>query len=125
MFEAPGVWNSRHHTRQSDRLNRYRLTSFKRYVARGRRSGAVAELIKSDRIFKANGARAYAEAWALTFYLVETEPRKYFDYLAKMSSRPVLASYPPAERIKDFTDIFGDNFTMLDARLVRFISQFK
>ena len=125
MFEAPGVWNSRHHTRQSDRLNRYRLASFKRYAARGRRSGSLAELIKSDRIFKANAARAYASPWELTRCLVVTEPRKYFDYLAKTSSRPVLAPYPPAERLKDFTDVFGDNFTMLDARLVRFISQFK
>ena len=65
---------------------------------------------------------AYVARWP-----VEGLPQtgKYFDYLAKTSSRPALAPYPSAERRKDFTDVFGDNFTMLDARLVRFIAQLK
>jgi len=61
----------------------------------------------------------------LTFYLVETQPRKYFQYLAKTSSRPELKSYSAKDRLKDFTDVFGADLTMLEARFLRFIESQK
>jgi len=64
----------------------------------------------------------YAEAWALTFYLIETQPRQYIEYLARVAARPPLREYTAAQRLADFTAIFGDNWPMLDARLLRFMT---
>ena len=57
--------------------------------------------------FKAIQPGAYAEAWALSFYLSETQPRLYAAYLAKTAERPLFGDYPAAERVADFQDIFG------------------
>jgi hypothetical protein len=126
LFESRGVWQSRSYPNQSDRINRQLLASYREYVASGRRpTSAIPDLISSDRLFQASPQRAYPEAWALTFYLCESEPRKYFAYLAKTASRPAFSSYRAPERLKDFTDVFGSDFAMLEARLQRFIAKLK
>jgi hypothetical protein len=125
MFEAPGVWNSLHHRQATERINRERLRDFHRYAAARRSKNAIAELISSDRPFQANALGAYAEAWALSFYLAESEPRKYMQYLVKTSAIPDNQPYRAPERLKDFTDIFGADLAMLDARLLRFIGGLK
>lgn len=40
MFEAPGVWDSYNHQRQSERINRDRLAQFRQWAKTGRKSGA-------------------------------------------------------------------------------------
>jgi hypothetical protein len=118
LFEAPGIYNSRSHARRKDRLNPGRLADFQ--AARADRA-AVAwnELLVSDRLFDADATRAYAEAWAFTFFLVETRPREYSKYLARTAARPDFKAYTPAERLSDFTAVFGDNFKLLDAHFLR------
>jgi hypothetical protein len=121
LFEAPGVSDSRHSALQAERINRDRLEQFKRYAAGRRRPGAAAELIASDRLFASDVDAAYAESWALTFFLVETEPRKYAQYLQKTSPRPPFEDYTRAERLADFTSVFGGDLRMLEARFLRFM----
>jgi hypothetical protein len=125
MFEAPGVWNSRHYTAQGDRINRNQLQAFKHYAATRRRAGAVAELIASDRLFQYDPNAAYAEAWALTFFLAETEPRKYLQYLSATAAKAPFMPYLAPERLRDFSAIFGDNLAMLEAHMLRFIATLK
>ena len=122
MFEAPGVHDSRHYTQQSDRINRGRLGDFRRLVLPRHRPELIAQLVASDRLFRTKPAAAYAEAWALTFYLVETQPRKYMRYLALTADRPPFTKYTPAQRTADFTAVFGDDWRMLQARLLRFMA---
>ena len=121
MFEAPGVYNSRSYTRLSDRINPGRLRHFNQRVAAEHRPELLAELIASDRLFRIRPAAAYAEAWALTFYLVETQPSRYADYLARTANRPPFESYTAGERTADFTAVFGDDWRMLEARFLRFM----
>ena len=126
MFEARGVWQSRSFPNQSDRINRGRLDDWRAHAASGRRAAdAIAQLVSSDRPFAANPAAAYAEAWTLTFFLCESEPKKYFRYLAKTTAVPAFSDYRSPARLKDFTDSFGSDLTMLDARLVRFVAGLK
>src|SRR5205823_2128809 len=124
LFEAPGVWNSQQHPQQSDRINRGRLQAFQQLAAR-RPKGLLAELVSSDRLFQTNIGVAYAEAWSLTFFLEETEPRKYFAYLSKTAARPPFGDYRSAERLRDFVEIFGGDLAMLEARYLRFIAGLK
>ena len=119
-FEAPGVWNPRSNTRQIDRVNRGRFDDFKHLLSK-RKAGTTAELIASDRLFDSNPAAAYAEAWALTFFLAETQPRDYSKYLARTAARDPFEEYSSIERTADFTAIFGDNFRLLEARFLRYM----
>lgn len=125
MFEAPGVWNSRHYPRSSDRLNQYRLQAFRQFAAKRRKKGTLAEIVASDRLFQSDPEGAYAEAWAATFFLAEVEPRKYAAWLAKLAARPDFAEYSGPTRLKDFTDAFGADLGMLETRMLRYIPTLK
>ncbi len=120
MFEAPGVYDSRHYTLRSDRINQGRLRTFRKLVPH-HKPELVASLVVSDSLFRTNPAAAYAEAWALTFFLVETQPRKYMKYLALTANRPPFTEYTAAERTADFTSVFGDDWRMFEARFLRFM----
>jgi hypothetical protein len=124
LFEARGVWNSRQFTTAADRVNRGQLESFRRYLPR-RKSSALPELISSDRAFNADVQGAYAEAWALTFFLSETEPKKYFQYLQKTAAAKSFEAYPAPQRLRDFTEVFGSNWEMLNVRMLRHIAAIK
>ncbi|MBN1396068.1 MAG: DUF1570 domain-containing protein [Pirellulales bacterium] len=121
LFEAPGVYDSRNHTRAADRVNRERLAAFRRLLAPRHRPEMIASLIASDEWFRVRPATAYAEAWAMSFFLAETEPRKYMRYLKLTGGRPPFREYTAAERTADFTAIFGGDWRMLEARFLRFI----
>jgi len=122
MFEARGVWNPRRYRQRADRINQGRLQGFRRHLKTHNASRLV-ELISRDHIFNSQGDIAYAEAWALTFFLAELEPRKYGAYLQKTAARKPFEGYSAAQRQKDFTDTFGKDLAMLDARLQRFIKE--
>jgi hypothetical protein len=119
MFEAKGVYDSRRFSQQHDRVNQDRLAAFQYSLAK-RRKGILAEMISSDRLFQIDANAAYCEAWAFSFYLAETQPQKYFEFLAKTAERKAFAAYSAPQRLKDFTDVFGENLEMLDAQLLRF-----
>lgn len=124
LFEARGVWNSRQYPAAGDRVNRSQLESFRRYLAR-RQKSAIPDLVSSDRPFNLDVQGAYAEAWALTWYLSETEPKKYFDYLKRTAAIKSFEPYTAPQRLKDFTDTFGGNFEMLNAKLLRQVEAVK
>jgi Protein of unknown function (DUF1570) len=124
MFEARGVWNGRVHHNVSDRVNRLQLAAYRRYQTR-RSKNALAEMVGSDRAFDKDTEGAYAEAWALSFFLSEQEPRKYVRYLMKTAAVQDFTLYPAPQRLKDFTDAFGGNLGLLDARMQRFIGELK
>jgi hypothetical protein len=125
MFEARGVYNCRAYTRKSDRINRGRLQDFKRAVAPKHQPEMLTSIVASDKPFRVNAAAAYAEAWALSFYLVETQPRKYTKYLALTAERPPFTRYTADQRMADFTSVFGENWQMLEAQLLRFMRKLK
>jgi len=125
MFQARGVWQSRTYANQGDRINRGRLQAWRNYAKGRRQSDAIAQLVSSDRFFGTNPDGAYAEAWALSFFLMESMPKKYIEYLAKTAARPAFTDYPGPQRLRDFTDVFGSDLAMLDARMQRFLAGLK
>ena len=105
-----------------DRVNLIRFRQFQ-HLGPQHRPELLADVIATDRQFRSSSEVGYAEAWALTFYLIETQPRQYIEYLARVAARPPLREYTAAQRLADFTAIFGDNWPMLDARLLRFMRE--
>jgi len=125
LFEAPGVHDPRNWTRPADRVNRDRLKAFRRIVAPRHRPEMLSLMVASDELFRVTPAAAYAEAWAMSFFLAETEPSKYMRYLKLTASRPPFQNYTAAERTADFTSVFGDDWRMLEARFLRFMAGVK
>ncbi len=58
----------------------------------------------------------------MTFYLVETQPRKYVEYLGRLAARPASDTYDAPQRTADFVAVFGSDWPMLQARMLRFIA---
>jgi len=125
LFEAPGVWDWRNYTQPADRINRGRLTQFRQWLKSGRTAGAFVGLLGSDRQFQSNPAAAYSESWAWAFFLTETYPQKFSQYVQRTAARPNFKDYPMAQRISDFTTVFGDDLRMLEAHFLRFIGGLK
>ncbi|HZZ73727.1 MAG TPA: DUF1570 domain-containing protein [Pirellulales bacterium] len=125
MFEPAGVHDSRNFPDRADRINRTRLEQFRQYQATKRTATSLQELITSDQRFKSDPQSAYAEAWAFTFFLVETQPRDYAQFLQKTAQRPPFRDYSDRDRYADFVSVFGSDFRMLDARFARFIKELK
>jgi hypothetical protein len=125
MFEARGVWDSAKYKSQADRINRYRFESFQNYARTRRKAGALAEIVSSDRIFNADPEAAYAEAWALTFFLSETDPRRYLEYLKQTASVANFTQRRRPERLTDFTGVFGTNLKLVEAKMLRFMQELK
>lgn len=120
MFEARGVHDARSYDRGDSRLNRGRLYDFQRDVLPNQPLGPIETFISSDQSFDRMPILAYAEAWALTYFLSETRPSEYADYLAITADRPLFSDYPPAERVADFRRAFGEDLKMLDSHFLSF-----
>ncbi|MEM9353002.1 MAG: DUF1570 domain-containing protein [Planctomycetota bacterium] len=122
MFEVRGVWNARSSDTQADRINDYRLRDFR--AAKDRMGGkGLAGLVASDNLFRSDPLGAYANAWALSFYLTETRPREYDRYLQKVAAREPFTRYPGRKRVSDFVSVFGSDFELLAAQMERFFEE--
>jgi hypothetical protein len=124
LFEARGVWDSSRFKARADRVNRYRFVAFQKFQSR-RPTGFLAELVSSDRAFERDVDGAYAEAWALTFFLSETDPRGYLQLLQKTAAQPNFTPRREPERLADFTAVFGSNLRLLEAKFLRFMQELK
>lgn len=84
------------------RLDRYR--SLSRTSPRQIRS-----LIATDDRFRdpQTAIDAYAEAWALHFFLLRTQTEKYNEYLQAIGAKPPLRWETPDQRVADFEAAFG------------------
>lgn len=123
-FEARGVWNSQQHRQMADRVNLYRKQAFEKLLAT-RPKGLMAELIQSDRLFQTDAERAYAEAWGMTCFFVETRPRQYFEMLRKVAAAPNFQRYAGPNRLADFTAAFGEDLSVLEAKYLQFLRDLK
>ncbi len=87
------------------RLKQYRLGQ------KGRASGEwLASLLQSNERFAQPDdiPHAYAEAWALTYHLLKTQPTKYVEFLQLIQSKPLLQWDSKEERAAEFRSAFGD-----------------
>lgn len=122
MFEARGVWDARSTYTRNDRINEQRLSDF-RYYLKSRPDNVLTNLVASDQLFRTNAAFAYAEAWTLSFFLCETRPQQYSQYLARVAARKAFSAYSAKARLADFMAVFGKDLELLDAQLRRFVEK--
>ncbi len=120
LFEAPGVYASNRYRLQKERINRGRYEDFVRLPEL---RDLTARMTASDRFFQAAPSAAYAEAWALTFFLTEAHPTKFNQYLRRMARRPKFKPYTARERLDDFQAVFGSDGPRFDAQFKRFFGR--
>jgi hypothetical protein len=122
MFEGRGVWDGAANRTRTDRINRYRLDSFRQQPA-DRPSDWLVKLVASDTPFETDALAAYADAWTLTFYLCETRPQAYSAYLARVAAREPFSEYAALERVANFQASFGADLNLLESQLKRWVSE--
>lgn len=101
-------------------VNRYRYDRFRQFISRRTQNSLETLISADDRFRQADSALdAYAEAWALNYYLIQRRPKDYIAYLRVMAEKSPLVYDTPQERLQTFTDIFGDDLIGLGDELVR------
>jgi hypothetical protein len=107
-FEAPDLASTRG-WRGIGRVNYPRLTTFRENLS-GWRAGALARLVADDRRFRDPrlAVDAYADAWALNYYLIKYKPREYTSYLKLLAAKRPLVQDDPQKRLAEFREHFGE-----------------
>jgi len=102
-------------------VNRVNLVNFRKLVSSKRAN--LTTLLSDDKRFRdpATSADAYAEAWALTYFLIRTRGDAYAKYLQALAQYPQLGEMSDDERIAEFKRAFGDDLTGLEAEFLRYM----
>jgi len=123
-FETPDL-SSGKGWRTIGAVNQVRLEQFRDYLPR-RPADSLRTLVQDDRRFRdARQAQdAYAEAWALTYFLVRQRWDQYAAYSRTLATKGPLVWDTPEERLGEFERAFGD-LTTLDVDFLRQIPKLR
>ncbi len=122
-FETPDLRSSKG-WRTIGKVNRARLATFRKYAARRPSDSLVTLLSNDDRFRNSKSAGvAYAETWALNFFLINQREKQFLAYLRGLSEKSQLVWDTPEERLDEFRRAFGD-LDELDADFLRAARKF-
>lgn len=121
FFEAPDFSNPRG-WRAIGRTNVVNLARWHKYI-RHRPQESLMTLIADDSRFRGGGPTetAYAESWALTYFLLKTRRKAYIKYLRKLSEGKPLIQRSRQERLKMFEETFDTTLEKFDRQLVNYM----
>ncbi|TWT50351.1 hypothetical protein Pla22_30930 [Rubripirellula amarantea] len=107
FFESPDMRNPGR-WRAIGRVNQVNLARWKSGI-RNRPDDSLATLLASDQRYKdaETATFAYAEGWALTYFLIKTSRKEYVAYLQSLSQGKPLAERSARERVEMFEAAFG------------------
>jgi hypothetical protein len=107
-FEAPDLTSTRG-WRGIGRINYPRLGTFHDNLAQWQEGSLTRLLADSSRLRDPRtAADAYADAWALNYFLIKYEPDAYREYLKLLATKPPLVEDDPETRLAEFRKHFGD-----------------
>jgi hypothetical protein len=117
-FESPDLSNAKG-WKTIGAVNRPRLRTLRQY-AQERPAGSLHSLILDDKRLRdpRQTSAAYAEAWALNYFLIRQRSKEYVAYLQMLSKKGPLVWDEPEERLTEFRSAFGD-LEKLDAEFLR------
>ena len=125
VFEAPGIRNRTSGSQAISRVNPDRLAWFQEFVKTRRKKDSLESFIGSNELFQTNTLDAYSQAWALSFFLVETRSRKYADFLKQTATQGDRKALSREKRVEMFQAAFGSNQKLLEAEFLRFYEKLK
>lgn len=102
-----------------------RLERFRQYLPR-RPADSLVTLLTDDDRFRGEGAEdAYAEAWALNYFLLKRYGREYAIYLKRLAAKRPLINDSPETRIAEFEEALGKDLATLDADFLRYMARLR
>lgn len=112
-FKAASRW------RGIGRINHLNLKRWRHYLL-ARPADSLATLISTDERFRSSktATQAYAESWALTYFLLKTRRKEYVEYLKQLSGGKPMAELTARERIVMFETAFEDSLADIDKAFV-------
>ncbi len=121
-FETPDLRSSSG-WRTIGAVNTLRLGQFQQNAVR-RGTERLQRLISDDTFMRGAEAStvAYAEAWALTYFLIRAKRPQFDKYLAKLAEKPRLVWDDPETRLREFQEAFGD-LRQLDREFMLYMSR--
>jgi hypothetical protein len=124
-FETPDLSSNRG-WRGIGSLNEARLARFRQYQG-SRPADSLRTLLADDTRFRQTrlAVDAYAEAWALNYFLLQKHSKEYAEYLRQLSKKPPLVYDKPDERIKLLESALGMSLEQLDAEFVRSMARIR
>ncbi len=123
FFESPD-FNSSRGWRSIGRVNSVNLQRFRNYLPR-RGGDSLVSLLGDDERFRKSSAagNAYAEAWALVYFLLRTKRQETIAYLRELSAGKPLRQLGERERIEMFERIFKTDLATLDRQFVSYMQK--
>lgn len=120
-FETPNLESTKG-WRNIGSVNRVNLGVFRRLVGE-RPAGSLSSLLTDDTRFTnpSTDDFAYAEAWALTYFLLQTRGEAYVKFLAEIATQKPLLDVSPEERLRMFKAAFGDDVVGLERDFLRYM----
>ncbi len=120
FFETPDL-ESRSGWRGMGKVNPLRLQQF-RDSLRTRADDSLTTLIQDDKRFRdpAQSVEAYAEAWALAYFLLDRKQKDFVRYLEELSKMKPLDQKHPEQRLEVFEKHFG-GLEQLNADLIEYL----
>jgi hypothetical protein len=105
------------------KLHPGRLQQFREFAMERRGVDSLKSLVMSEDRFRdpATAADAYAESWALSYYLLKNRPDDYVEYLRLLGAKPRLVWETPEQRAEQFTSVFGPDWEALDREMLAFL----
>jgi hypothetical protein len=125
-FETPNVQSAKGWKGIGrDVVNTARLEQFQEYLAT-RPANSLETLLRDDARFldPKRALNAYAEAWALTYFLIRQHPKEYVAYLAMLSKKKPHVQDDAEKRIDEFRRAFGE-LNKVDSEFLRFIGRLR
>jgi hypothetical protein len=103
-------------------VNQVNLARWWQYVP-NRPQESLCSLLADDTRFRnaSTATSAYAEGWALTYFLIKTRRKEYVQYLRMLSEGRPLAENTRRQRIKMFETAFDTTLEELDKALLDFM----
>ena len=124
-FETPDL-SSTTAWRGIGSVNRPRLAAFQRDLLSGK-LGSLESLVLDDERMRdlRQGGDAYAEAWALCYYLMKRKPREFTAYLKELSEKKPMFWDEPEDRLLTFRKHLGGSPSEIQPDFLRYMQTVK
>jgi hypothetical protein len=123
FFETPD-FSSTTWWRGIGNVNRVNLERWRRYVP-NRPEDSLATLLCNDSRFRSSetAEEAYAESWALTYFLLRTQREEFVEYLKRLSEGKPMIESTARERIALFEQVFEGTLEEIDQAFVAYMAR--
>jgi hypothetical protein len=124
FFETPDLTNKTG-WKTAGALNPLRYRQFRDYQQNRRPKDSLQALIASHSRFAdpAQLEDAYAESWALSYFLIRTRRDEYLGYLERVSKKRPFLWDRPETRLEEFQAAFGTDLEELDRDFLRYMER--